>query len=268
MQRPEQLILAVDVGNSRIKFGMFRRAPKTSVRTFPECVAALTVSVAGHVDWAMVTAHFEEWEPLVTTAVVAGANPAGAERVLTGWPNGVWTLPVPVQRATQLPLKVNVEFPDKVGIDRLLDAVAANVLRPEGTPAVVVDSGTATTVDLVSATGDFEGGAILPGLELGARSLHQYTALLPLIDTESLVAGEASVLGRNTHDAIRSGLWFGQVGSIRELVTRLSESAARPPLVLVTGGVGRWLAPALGEHVRFEPDLALRGLAYMAQSRE
>jgi type III pantothenate kinase len=173
-----------------------------------------------------------------------------------------------VQRAADLPLRVSVEHPDKVGIDRLLDAVAANVLRTPADPAIVVDGGTATTVNSISAEGVFEGGAIMPGIELGARALRQHTALLPLIDVQSLLLHPVEPLGRDTQGAIGSGLWHGHIGAVRELVTRLSESFSRRPLLLVTGGNGRWLASALGPDARFEPDLTLRAIAFVAQANQ
>ncbi len=168
-------------------------------------------------------------------------------------------------RRRSSPCKPTSKTPDHVGIDRLLDAVAANLLRAEHQPAIIIDSGTATTVNAVSADGVFEGGAILPGLALQARSLHQYTALLPLIDVRSLADDQIDAMGRNTYEAISSGLWFGQIGAIRELTGQFVKSCAGPHLLLVTGGMGRWLAPALGEQFRFEPHLALRGLAFVAQ---
>jgi type III pantothenate kinase len=266
---PESLTLAVDVGNTRIKFGVFERTDsKSSKVELPLCIASMAVSVNEELDWGQVTVHFEEWGANLTRAAVAGANPAGVEKVLSGWPDGIWPEPVAVRRAAELPLRVNAEYPEKVGIDRLLDAVAANVLRPPADPAVVVDAGTATTINFISAEGAFEGGAILPGLELGARALHQYTALLPLVDVQSLLLNPVAALGRNTPGAISSGLWYGQIGAIREIVARLAESVGRPPLVLVTGGNARWLAPALGGDVRCEPDLALRGLAFISQTNK
>jgi type III pantothenate kinase len=261
----EQLTLAIDVGNTRVKFGVFEHTDsKASKSKLPTCIASVAVPVAAELDWGMVTAHFEKWNANLTRAAIAGANPGGVETVISGWPGENWPAPLAVRRADDLPLRVNVEHPDKVGIDRLLDAVAANVLRAPAEPAIVVDAGTATTVNFISAEGAFEGGAILPGIELGARALHQYTALLPLIDAKSLVLNPVVPLGRNTPAAISSGLWFGHIGAVRELVTRLSELSNQPPLPLVTGGNGRWLALALGSHVRFEPDLALRGLAFVA----
>jgi type III pantothenate kinase len=145
--------------------------------------------------------------------------------------------------------------------------VAANVLRPQGAAVVIVDAGTATTVDLLSAEGAFEGGSILPGIELGARALHQYTALLPLIDVPALLAESVAPLGRNTREALGSGLWFGQIGAIRELIYLFERSVEGPIQIYVTGGNGSRLAPALRSDARFEPDLALRGLAHIAKAR-
>jgi type III pantothenate kinase len=261
----ENFVVAVDVGNSRIKFGVFERNQISNERALPACLASVAIAAAGQIEWASVVARFEEWAPHINAAIIAGANPAGVERVVSTWPAVFGVAPRVVNRAAELPLRINVESPDKVGIDRLLDAVAANVLRPPREAVVIVDAGTATTIDLVSAEGTFEGGAILPGIELGARALHQYTALLPLIDVPELLAASVHPLGRNTREAIGSGLWFGQIGAIRELIFQLEQSTVSPVQIFVTGGSGRRLAPALRSDARFEPDLALCGLAFVAQ---
>jgi type III pantothenate kinase len=258
-----EFTLSVDIGNSRIKFGVFEPAPVKYV--LPNCTGSLAVSVHDEVDWKIVTAHFATWTSQIARAAVAGVNPAGMQRLLTGWSKTNWPPPTIVDLAADLPLRTNVEKPDHVGIDRLLDAVAANLLRSPQQPAIIIDTGTATTVNALSADGVFEGGAILPGLKLQARSLHQDTALLPQIDVHTLAENPVAALGRNTHDAIQSGLWFGQIGAIRELTARLTQSFGESPLLLVTGGMGRWLAPALGDQFRFEPDLALRALAFVVQ---
>jgi type III pantothenate kinase len=104
-----------------------------------------------------------------------------------------------------------------VGIDRLLDAVAANRLRHPAAPAVVVDVGTAITVDLVAADGSFQGGAILPGIAMSARALHAFTDLLPLVDVREL-SSPPPPLGTSTVAALQSGLFWGAVGAIRQLL--------------------------------------------------
>jgi len=261
------LTLAIDVGNSRIKFGLFDCAPRDkAIPILPTSVGVLAVAAAEQVDWRKIAALCDQEAARISSAVVAGANPAGVERVRSAWPQAEWPPPHIISRASELPLRTSVDIPDQVGIDRLLNAVAANVLRSAGRGAIVLSAGTATTVDLVLEDGTFAGGAILPGLELGARALHQFTALLPMIDVHALMAqGGVDALGRNTAAAISSGLWYGHLGAIREIVTRFGAAAARPPLIFVTGGNGHRLADALGAEYRFEADLALRGLAFVAQ---
>jgi type III pantothenate kinase len=128
---------------------------------------------------------------------------------------------------------------------------------------VIIDSGTATTVDVVSTQGAFEGGAILPGFQLCSRALHQYTALLPRIANDELT-GPPPPLGKNTRDAIRSGLFWGQLGAVKELVRHLRQQLPDEPMIVVTGGAGRLLAPQFPKALH-EPYLALQGLAIVGQ---
>ncbi|MBI3861344.1 MAG: type III pantothenate kinase [Planctomycetia bacterium] len=263
------VILAIDVGNSRIKFGLFAPASaKTLGSQLPECAFSLALPVHEPVVWQNVIGMTVPAGTGIANAIVAGPNPAGVDLVVLTWPDNGWPKPRVISRAAELPLRVALEFPDKVGIDRLLNAVAANAIRPSDRPALVVSAGTATTIDLVLADGTFAGGAILPGLELGARALHQHTALLPLIDIPSLLRAQVDPLGQDTPAAIRSGLWHGQVGAIRELTARLTETVGSSPKIIVTGGNGRWLAASLGPDFHFEADLALRGLACVAQAND
>jgi type III pantothenate kinase len=164
--------------------------------------------------------------------------------------------------AGDLPLGVQLDRPDMVGVDRLLDAVAANRLRPPGVPAVVVDVGSAITVDLVSAAGEFVGGAILPGIAMSAQALHRFTDLLPLIDVTELVEPPPA-LGTDTDAAMRAGLFWGAVGSIRQLVTQLA--AGQDAEVFLTGGAGPAVAALLGPGARHIPHLTLAGIALAAE---
>src|SRR5262245_62345231 len=153
---PQQLTLAIDVGNTRVKFGVFERgAGADSTPALPACVASLAVPLGDGLNWAIVTAHFQQWMANVSNSVVAGANPRGVELVVSGWPGGAWPAPRIVRTAGELPLRVNLDAPDKVGIDRLFDAVAANRLRQPSEPVLVVDAGTATTVNYISEAGAF-----------------------------------------------------------------------------------------------------------------
>ena len=166
--------------------------------------------------------------------------------------------------AGDLPLVVALQRPDMVGIDRLLDAVAANRLRRAAASAVLVNVGTAITVNLVAADGSFQGGAILPGIALSARALHTFTDLLPLVNVREL-STPPPALGTSTVAALRSGLFWGAVGAIRQLLEILPGTSAGPSDVLLTGGAGPTVAGLLGDTARHVPHLTLAGIALTAQ---
>jgi type III pantothenate kinase len=265
--RVERLV-AVDVGNSRVKFGLFEHPATHPPRagTLPECRQAAAVAVDAPLPWDVLRGWIGDGAPPRTAGTIAGSNPTGVARVLDEWP-AEWAPLVTVAAPAGLGLPMSVVQPHRVGIDRALNALAANVVRPAHAPCVIVDTGTATTVDRVSAAGVFEGGAILPGFELCAKALHRYTALLPLIGIEELAAETPAPLGRNTREALRSGLFWGQLGAVRELLARLAPEGSPAPQVLLTGGGAGLLAPHLPQ-ARWEPHLALQGLVLAAARNE
>ena len=144
---------------------------------------------------------------------------------------------------------------------------------PSVSRTIRVDTGTAITVDVVSGAGEFLGGAILPGLLMGARSLHEETTTLPHLDVWELLKNEPLVLGKNTEAAIAAGLYWGHLGAIRELITRYRAllielrigTSPVEPLLVLTGGAAGILAPYLTE-ARYESNLALQGLALAAMA--
>ncbi len=246
-------LLAIDVGNSRIKFGAFRptRSPLDG-RVWPECVEFLAVPI----DDPIPQGELSRWYASgLGGVVISGSNPPVVRRLVEQWTIGT-SEPRAVMSCSEIPVIASVDFPEKVGLDRLLNAVAVNVLRPSSRAVIVIDSGTATTVDYVSADGEFCGGSILPGMELSAKALHLYTALLPLIPVQDLGGRAPQAPGRNTRDAIRNGLFWGQVGAIRELIHQLclqrhhsipaadsNRDDEDSPWLILTGGGGPVLSP-------------------------
>lgn len=257
--------IAIDVGNSRIKIGRF--VPGGG--PLAECQESLVCSRLDQAEWSRAVDEFAAANSDVDV-VVAGSNRSGTDLLLDSWPD-TWPTPTVIRNSEQFPLEIAVEKPQRVGLDRLFNAVAANRLRGEGQSAIVVDCGTATTVDYVSRRGVFEGGAILPGFGLSARALNEYTDALPLVSFEELAsqvspdldqAGPEPV-GRNTRAAIQSGVFWGQLGAIRELVMRLSDSADDSPLLILSGGGSSALAAHLKSAVHC-PLLPLQGMLLVA----
>ncbi len=259
-------LLAIDVGNSRIKYGWFRNEPLADGRAWPACQHFTVGTLACPAPWNRI----REWtDPLQCETAIAGSNPAVVEQLAMHWETTTGRIPWVVRDRQALPIRVDVEFPEKVGLDRLLNAVAANVLRPADQPAIVVDSGTATTVDLVTVDGGFAGGAILPGFALSSRALHDYTALLPELALNEMGPEPPQPLGTHTRAALRSGIYWGQVGAIRELIRQLQMSGlqgmSRHWMVL-TGGGGPWLEPQFPGVLQV-PSLAMHGLVLTAWAR-
>lgn len=252
--------LAVDAGNSRVKAGLFELAESG----LPRCLKACAAGVDQPLDWsALRSLH----EPQVVTSIIAGSSQTHVDRIRQHWPKS-WPEPLLVRSSERFPLTIDVEEPRRVGLDRLLTAIAANRIRTAQQPVVVVDCGTATTINLIDAQGTFRGGAILPGFLLCAKALHHYTEVLPLltvrqiVDVPTAIAGHP-VLGRNTEQAMLSGIFWGQIGAIREIAARLQSEAGGVPLMLLTGGGAALLEPHFPD-ARHEPHLALQGLVLVA----
>jgi type III pantothenate kinase len=189
-----------------------------------------------------------------------------AERDLRAWqqsqrPHDDYSVLTP----SDLPLEIDVEHPQRVGMDRLVAAVAVNGRRARDLPAIIVDAGTAITVDLVDERGVFRGGVILPGFRMIARALAEGTDLLPNVD--ATFRGDApTVVGRSTEEAIRSGLFWGGLGSIRELLGRISAQLSTLPQIFVTGGDAERLTPYLDKDAEFVSDLVLMGIVIAAHA--
>ncbi len=259
-----EFILCVDVGNSRTKIGLLGDNPQRELASqLPECVDSAAVAHGQPIPWSKISANLPAHALDGLRAWIAGSNPDGVAAVHRSWPRG-WPEPTVLNDVATFPLRINLDAPNKAGVDRILNAIACNVIRPPGRPAVIVDSGTATTVDAVSPEGAFEGGAILPGFELCGRALNQYTALLPFVTIEELSEESHEPLGRNTREALRSGLLWGQIGAIKELVAHLSRRWEAAPFLVLTGGGAPLAAPHLPE-CRWEPNLSLQGLAIVAR---
>lgn len=254
-----QPLMAVDVGNSSIHFGLF---PGGETADLP--VPALWFRLNSRDgDFTSLLAWLP---PRCPPWVVASVNPEETDRLLAEVRPHHPDVPHRLLDYTQLPLRLAIERPQTAGLDRLAAAVAVNRLRAPGQPAVVVDFGTAITVDAVSADGTFLGGAILPGMDLAMTSLVAGTSQLPPVDTEFSMAPAA--IGPSTGPAIRAGLFWGAVGAVRQLIEKAAGELGVRPLVVSTGGAAEVLSPhldAAGEVIHV-PHLVLSGIAVTARS--
>lgn len=249
-------VVAVDIGNTRTKLGVFEH-PFAQPLPHPHRTGSLAP------DWtdADMEAIFPHGPTQYEWAIASVNRPSSAR--LTQWLEQAGVTRVRQLVEEDLPLKVALAHPEKVGMDRLVDAVAANCVREPGVPAILIDMGTALTIDLVNAEGAFAGGAILPGIALSARALHEFTDLLPLVE----LTEPPPALGHLPVEAIRSGLYWGAVGAARELIAQLVPEGPEPQIFL-TGGAGPLFAGVLAtespRQPEFIPHLTLAGIALTA----
>jgi type III pantothenate kinase len=242
--------VVVDVGNSRIKWGRCLDGRVTeSVSLDPEDEQA----------WQD---QFQCWQmrPRSNWAL-SGVHPARRD-FFANWLHRQGQVILLIESWRQLRLDVRVDDPSKVGIDRLLNAVAASSRGRRGVPAILIDAGSAITVDWLDEVGAFSGGAILPGLRLMSKSLHDYTALLPLV---GVADAEPEVPAKSTPRAIQTGVFWAAVGAVKALCDRLKSRASAPPDAYLTGGDGALLAATLGADLHLWPDMTLEGIRLAAE---
>jgi type III pantothenate kinase len=252
------MLLTLDIGNTEITVGLFRgetleghwRMTTNPGRTPDEWGSAISgfILAGGHSPNEVRAVCLASVAPSVTQAVVAG--------VLRS--TGCTGLQIDGQSA--LPVELDVDEPLSVGADRIVNALAAVEIYHRDT--IVVDFGTATTFDSVTAEGRFIGGVIMPGVRTAADQLTQRTAKLPA--TELLAPPR--VIGRRTEECIQAGVMYGTAEAVDGLIRRLRLEwpDGRTPGVVATGGLAATVAPLTVSIEETVPDLTLRGLRFAA----
>jgi type III pantothenate kinase len=262
---PGDPVLVADVGNSRIKLGVASCSGAGSslpVIDQRHELASRSFRAEAVEHWLRTVA------PGPAVMLVASVHDAAAARLEAVVAAVSATRHRPVRqrrvRHEDVPLAVALPEPHRVGIDRLAASAAAAVLKPADRPAIVVDCGTAATVDVVSAAGEFLGGAILPGPALMTRALAEGTSRLP--EVAGLEQGRVPAMpGRSTEEAIAAGIGWGMRGAVARLVAEASRSlgGAAEPQVFLTGG-WRVAVREVLPGAREMPDLVLHGVALAA----
>jgi type III pantothenate kinase len=246
------VIVALDVGNTKIALGIVRSGDVTSARRAPTRGNRTAAGLQGTLD-ALLTedgAALDKVKVILLASVVPSVTAALADLARAR------AIRLIVADDSNIPIAVRVDEPAAVGPDRLVNAFAAGVFY--GRPAIVVDLGTATTLDVVAPDGAFLGGAIAPGLGLGLEALAERTAKLPRVPLEV----PDTAIGTDTVSAIQSGAVLGYFGLVKELVRRITSELGTKPKIILTGGLSAlpW-AQQLPNVDAIDPLLTLRGLA-------
>jgi type III pantothenate kinase len=251
------MLLTIDIGNSNITLGVFSegallhtfRLQSRREQTSDEYALALAQLLA----LAMLA------PACITHSIIASVVPALAP-VLASAVRRAFGHEAFVVRGTDLGLVLEVDRPLEVGVDRIINVVSARERLATGSNAtcgaIVVDLGTATTLDCVSPGGAFVGGVIVPGMRVSFDALVARTARLPDVE---LVA-PARVLGKNTRDCLQSGIVYGYASLVEGLLARLKAELGFECRVFATGGLASVIAPLVPGVDIVDPDLTLRGL--------
>jgi type III pantothenate kinase len=250
------MLLAIDIGNTNIVVGVFDgeklvttwRLLTLRERTADE-VGLLIVGLFAHerIDLARISS-------VVMASVVPPLTPIMQAMVRRYFERDVLL----VEPSVNAGMPILYERPAEVGADRIANSVAGyeRYGRPSGKPLIIADLGTATTFDVVTAKGEYVGGVICPGPQIAAEALFQRAARLPRVD----VRKPQSVIGRNTLGAIESGLFYGYLGMVEGLVTRIAAEVGGAAIAIATGGLAPLIVPETAVFMAMEPDITLYGL--------
>ena len=250
------MLLAIDVGNTNIVLGVF---DGESLRVTWRLLT-LRERTADEVG-LMVTGLFANEQ--IDRARVSGVVMASVVPPLTPIMEGMVRRyfgqdPLVVDPCGNAGMPIKYENPDEVGADRIANAIAGyeRYGHPRGVPLIIADLGTATTFDAVTAAGEYLGGVICPGPQIAAEALFQRAARLPRVD----VRKPPSVIGRTTVGAIESGLFYGYLGMVEQLVARMTGELGSTTIAIATGGLAPLIAPETRVFAAVEPDITLYGL--------
>jgi len=247
------MLLAIDSGNTNVVFAVFDgnklrgtwRASSDSKRTADEYAVWLTQLMALA---SLTPADIDD-------AIVANVVPEALRSLTTLCQRYFGADPMVIgSSSVDLGIDVRMDRPEEVGADRLVNAVA--VQARYGVPAVVVDFGTATTFDIIGTDGAYEGGVIAPGINLSIEALYMAAAKLPRIH----VRKTDKIIGKATIPGMESGIFWGYIGLIEGLLTRIQSEFGQPMKVVATGGLAQVFAEATDAIEEIDGELTLEGL--------
>jgi type III pantothenate kinase len=246
------MLLAVDIGNTNIALGLFRERQLLHhwrVSTRREGTADEYGILLKNL-FEIVRVPLGEIKGIIVASVVPPLQATFVEMV-EGY---LQKAPLVVGPGMKTGMPILYEDPREVGADRIVNAVAA--FEHYGGPAIVVDFGTATTFDAISARGEYLGGVIAPGIGISAEALFERAAKLPRVE----ILKPKMVIGKNTIGSMQAGLFYGYVGLVDGIVRRMGKEMEREPVVIGTGGLAHLILAESETVERIDTFLTLKGL--------
>ena len=252
------MVLVIDIGNTNIKLGYYQEdlllhksRIETDVQKKQNDYLRLieTLFFANKINPTL-------FDQVVISSVVLQLTPVITDviKTLTGKNSYV------VNHHSFQNMPINVDHPEQIGTDRLINALAGYHLYQQG--LIVMDCGTATTFNVIDDLGTFQGGVITTGLRLFQQALSSQTSKLPEITLEP----PKNVIGKNTVQSMQSGIIFGYAGMVDSIIDRIHQELESPVKVIATGGLARLIQPVSGKIEKVIDDLTLRGLYLISQN--
>ncbi len=239
------MLIALDIGNTSVSWGVFDGADLVGCGRC-ETDEEIRESLSGARN--------------IGSIIAATVAPERAEMILGALQRETGVAALLAGRDFAVPAGNLTTAPEQTGIDRLLAACAAH--QRTGTATIVIDVGSAVTIDYVDAAGDFHGGVIMPGAAMGLRALHRYAEQLPRVPLRK----PRRIIGRNTEEAMRAGCHYGLLGAVSGILDRMKRQT-NAEAVIVTGGDGEAVAEELGPEVSYHPFLVIEGLRLAYEAR-
>ena len=246
------MILAVDIGNSNIVIGgvegneiLFEARLRTD---------ATKTSDEYCIDVKMILEVYEVNKAAVEGAIISSVVPQVLNSIKTALKKLCGVEPLVVGPGLKTGLNIQVDVPSQVGSDRIVIAVAA--LAEYKAPLILMDMGTATTIEVVEPDNRYVGGIIFPGVRVSLEALTSRAAQLPGISLDK----PQQVIGKNTIDCMRSGMMYGTAAMLDGLIERIEEELGHKATIVATGGLARFITPLCKREIILERDLLLKGL--------
>jgi type III pantothenate kinase len=248
-------LIAIDIGNTNIKIGLFLQSQIETVQTIPaENEKAISETLN------------ELWQKIITVTkpsdnipdvdiVASSVKPDTTEKIKQLVMENLDQKLLIIPDDIPLPINLSVGNPEKTGTDRVLSACAGYAVVEKA--VVVADFGTAVTIDIVDDRGVFLGGTIIPGFEISANALHEQTAQLPAVKVHK----PKLPWGKNTEQAINAGLYYSAIGALQEIIRRYAEKIGTWPRTVITGSNAKIIKQDCQFIDSYVPNLVVKGIA-------
>jgi len=249
------MLLAIDIGNTTVTFAIMKGKRVAHAHSLDN--SALSAGLKREL--SCIKRKF----PRISDVILCSVVPKTLKTVDRAVRRHLKITPMIIGKDIKVPIKNNYRDPKQVGQDRLVCAYATRHLY--GSPAIIIDFGTAITFDVVSKLGHYQGGIIVPGIRLSAESLYRKTALLPKINS---IKGPKALIGRDTQESILSGIFFGYGSMCCGLIDSLAKGLKGKPKVIVTGGHTRLMRKFIAKKItKIDKDLVFKGMAILNDKR-